>query len=395
MVTENLCALVQLARSALIGDSSIACRVIEVADKLASDRLNFDLVLDILSVVKSHRLPEQCAVMLARALIEADSSRARELWQLLIVEQPLVAVDVLLATCPLFVDNPEAQVKHLTEVSLLAHASGAALEALDLLNLIMPWSTRCEKGLDMAIIDIILLSWSSQQTLYSDFNSESLFDLLGRGLYAYDYVALWMFFENTENAAPLDWGHLHGMHQDFGSDVNAKVVRHVLDMAKRDVNLLLNRGFRNTILVHLTSEPDRFVDLTECLLDTGATLSESKTALIAFLVRVYSGSSPAKANAVLGRIDILWSSEGVKNLSKSELLDLVHCPVCKDVVVNPVTTNCLHTFCSACLEDWLKKSTAAECPLCRTKAVENFTALPAVYALKRLNDEFGIDDLKD
>jgi len=48
--------------------------------------------------------------------------------------------------------------------------------------------------------------------------------------------------------------------------------------------------------------------------------------------------------------------------------ELVECPICHDVMQNPKSLPCLHTFCLQCLKDYWKDKRAGEsvdCPLCR------------------------------
>lgn len=59
-------------------------------------------------------------------------------------------------------------------------------------------------------------------------------------------------------------------------------------------------------------------------------------------------------------------SPGVKldrNISVSEF----SCNCCYDILVNPTTLNCGHSFCRHCLALWWVSSKKTECPECRDK----------------------------
>ncbi|MCQ2817885.1 MAG: hypothetical protein MJ252_11530 [archaeon] len=47
----------------------------------------------------------------------------------------------------------------------------------------------------------------------------------------------------------------------------------------------------------------------------------------------------------------------------------LQCSICSDVFNNPIRLDCGHTYCYACIEDWMKRSTI--CPSCRTTIVES------------------------
>ncbi|XP_044160455.1 bifunctional apoptosis regulator-like [Bufo gargarizans] len=68
-------------------------------------------------------------------------------------------------------------------------------------------------------------------------------------------------------------------------------------------------------------------------------------------------------------IDDWEGSSGVRidrNISASEF----SCSCCYDILVNPTTLNCGHSFCRHCLAQWWLSSKKTECPLCCNKCEE-------------------------
>ena len=55
------------------------------------------------------------------------------------------------------------------------------------------------------------------------------------------------------------------------------------------------------------------------------------------------------------------------------------CHCCYDILVNPTTLNCGHTFCRHCLALWWESSRKNECPECR----EKWEGFPKVNILLR------------
>eukprot|EP00075_Anas_platyrhynchos_P035418 XP_027324671.1 bifunctional apoptosis regulator-like [Anas platyrhynchos] len=56
-----------------------------------------------------------------------------------------------------------------------------------------------------------------------------------------------------------------------------------------------------------------------------------------------------------------------------------HCHCCYDILVNPTTLNCGHSFCRHCLALWWVSSKKNECPECR----EKWEGFPKVNILLR------------
>merc|ERR1712142_998231 len=59
--------------------------------------------------------------------------------------------------------------------------------------------------------------------------------------------------------------------------------------------------------------------------------------------------------------------------SNNLVLELVKaqftCSICYEVMVEPSSIDCGHTFCAYCITNWMKKK--ASCPLCRTHIKQN------------------------
>merc|ERR1719247_1686114 len=63
-------------------------------------------------------------------------------------------------------------------------------------------------------------------------------------------------------------------------------------------------------------------------------------------------------------------AEGLAELVGSDELT---CPICTQVFCVPVTTECQHSFCRACLSIWLHVHEKKSCPACRTKISSTVT----------------------
>ena len=54
------------------------------------------------------------------------------------------------------------------------------------------------------------------------------------------------------------------------------------------------------------------------------------------------------------------------------LVTLLKCPVCLEMMMNPVRTKCGHTFCRHCIEIWIAekgKKGKVSCPSCQSPGV--------------------------
>lgn len=66
-----------------------------------------------------------------------------------------------------------------------------------------------------------------------------------------------------------------------------------------------------------------------------------------------------------------------------DVLELLECTVCTELLLDPVTTSCGHTFCRACLRQSMDHNT--RCPVCRTVLLLNHSAqLPVNVTLAAL-----------
>ena len=66
-------------------------------------------------------------------------------------------------------------------------------------------------------------------------------------------------------------------------------------------------------------------------------------------------------------------------------MDLFQCPICHDVLRDPVSiTNCGHDFCKHCIQDWLK--IRPSCPICRA-STNNHEDIQPCYLLRLILDQ--------
>ncbi|KAM4749943.1 E3 ubiquitin-protein ligase TRIM35-like [Anableps anableps] len=62
------------------------------------------------------------------------------------------------------------------------------------------------------------------------------------------------------------------------------------------------------------------------------------------------------------------------------------CPVCQDVIKDPVLLSCSHSFCKECLKDWWRQEPARECPVCKRRSSR--PEPPSNLVLKNLCESF-------
>ena len=78
------------------------------------------------------------------------------------------------------------------------------------------------------------------------------------------------------------------------------------------------------------------------------------------------------ANKVAGSLEFSFSYKGKEYLFVEETkkkLEALQCPVCLEIVLEPVQTSCGHLFCERCVEG------VTRCPVCR----EQFTSVPDLF----------------
>ncbi|MGH0178011.1 UNVERIFIED_CONTAM: hypothetical protein FKN15_076375 [Acipenser sinensis] len=62
------------------------------------------------------------------------------------------------------------------------------------------------------------------------------------------------------------------------------------------------------------------------------------------------------------------------------------CAVCCEILKDPVTLHCNHSFCKACLDQCWKEKRARECPMCRTRS--SMEELPVDFKLRNIVESF-------
>ncbi|KAH7301638.1 hypothetical protein KP509_23G035400 [Ceratopteris richardii] len=76
---------------------------------------------------------------------------------------------------------------------------------------------------------------------------------------------------------------------------------------------------------------------------------------------IYSASSLGISTQYAGKVDALQFNEV--------------CRICSDPLEEPVTTSCKHTFCKACIQEFISAATATPaCPVCQKPLTVDFTA---------------------
>ncbi|XP_033989132.1 nuclear factor 7, ovary-like [Trematomus bernacchii] len=69
----------------------------------------------------------------------------------------------------------------------------------------------------------------------------------------------------------------------------------------------------------------------------------------------------------------------------SRLEEDLCCAICHDIFKDPVVLSCSHSFCRACLQNWLTEKVIKECPLCKRSSVYE---PPCNLVLKNLCESF-------
>ena len=75
----------------------------------------------------------------------------------------------------------------------------------------------------------------------------------------------------------------------------------------------------------------------------------------------------------------LEKNEPLESTSPQISISEFSCHCCYDILVNPTTLNCGHSFCRHCLALWWASSKKTECPECR----EKWEGFPKVNILLR------------
>jgi hypothetical protein len=59
----------------------------------------------------------------------------------------------------------------------------------------------------------------------------------------------------------------------------------------------------------------------------------------------------------------------MQNIDEEIINNIGNCPICLDIISDNVGLECLHSFCSKCINKWKEKSN--KCPICRQEIYDN------------------------
>jgi hypothetical protein len=82
-------------------------------------------------------------------------------------------------------------------------------------------------------------------------------------------------------------------------------------------------------------------------------------------------------------VQTIASESSFAQLDQEKLRDELSCPICWDLLVQPVAPECGHAFCAKCLENWLGPDNSS-CPQCRMPIRNAPRPVPALAGTVRL-----------
>ncbi|KAJ7428892.1 E3 ubiquitin-protein ligase RNF8 [Willisornis vidua] len=67
----------------------------------------------------------------------------------------------------------------------------------------------------------------------------------------------------------------------------------------------------------------------------------------------------------------------------------LQCTICSEHFIEAVTLNCAHSFCSYCIDAWMKRK--VECPICRQEIKSKTRSLVLDNCIDRMVEKLGVE----
>lgn len=67
----------------------------------------------------------------------------------------------------------------------------------------------------------------------------------------------------------------------------------------------------------------------------------------------------------------------------------LQCIICSEYFIEAVTLNCAHSFCSFCINEWMKRK--VECPICRKDIESRTNSLVLDNCISKMVDNLSSD----
>lgn len=82
------------------------------------------------------------------------------------------------------------------------------------------------------------------------------------------------------------------------------------------------------------------------------------------------------------------SQQMMNNLEELMEAELV-CSICSEYFVQATTLNCSHTYCAACISQWLQQQGTPKCPHCRAEVTSRVGSLVLDNYIDRVVEQMG------
>ncbi|KFO69805.1 E3 ubiquitin-protein ligase RNF8 [Cuculus canorus] len=67
----------------------------------------------------------------------------------------------------------------------------------------------------------------------------------------------------------------------------------------------------------------------------------------------------------------------------------LQCTICSEHLIEAVTLNCAHSFCSYCINEWMKRK--VECPICRQEIQSKTRSLVLDNCIDRMVEKLNVE----